>query len=300
MAATSPANSPERPATHDRSKPPPPKVVSIEEMKQFTREELELRALTDKIMTIADGINSNGILTRGELETGLGGRPDFDHFAGWLFANGAKKWRKYDVDKSGTINVDELREIVREYCEEAEQIRERAARALDVVMKAITIIANKTGKELGTSLWFSLFKQFDTDGTGRISKDELTELIRKTLQIPVKQLKDEEIGHLWIAIEVDGDGTLEVEEFANFMDGNWVGKPSFFGCAGTRETAAERLPAAHMPADPPTAPPPPTEAIRLQGGAGGSEGRLYPICSGEVGCVGERLPLGWRDAAGAS
>ena len=238
MAATSPANSPERPATHDRSKPPPPKVVSIEEMKQFTREELELRALTDKIMTIADGINSNGILTRGELETGLGGRPDFDHFAGWLFANGAKKWRKYDVDKSGTINVDELREIVREYCEEAEQIRERAARALDVVMKAITIIANKTGKELGTSLWFSLFKQFDTDGTGRISKDELTELIRKTLQIPVKQLKDEEIGHLWIAIEVDGDGTLEVEEFANFMDGNWVGKPEavelqFAGSSGT-------------------------------------------------------------------
>lgn len=175
--------------------------------------------------TAIDGINSNGILTRGELETGLGGRPDFDHFAGWLFANGAKKWRKYDVDKSGTINVDELREIVREYCEEAEEIREKAANALDVVMKAITVIAKKTGKEMGTSLWFHLFKQFDTDGTGRISKDELIELIRKTLKIPVKALTDVEIGHLWVAIEVDGDGTLEVEEFANFMDGNWVGKP---------------------------------------------------------------------------
>ena len=213
------------PATHDRRKPTPPKVVSVEEMKNFTREELELQALTDKVMGLADGINSNGILTRGELETGLGGRPDFDHFTGWLFANNAKKWRAYDKDKSGTINVDELREIVREYCTEAELIRTRAQRALDIVMKAITLLAKKSGKELGTSLWFSLFKQFDVDGTGRISKDELTDLIRKTLKIPQKKLTDEEIGHLWVAIEVDGDSTLEVEEFANFMDGNWVGKP---------------------------------------------------------------------------
>ena len=28
-------------------------MVSVEDMKEFTREELELRALTDKIMTIA-------------------------------------------------------------------------------------------------------------------------------------------------------------------------------------------------------------------------------------------------------
>ena len=50
-----------------------------------------------------------------------------------------------------------------------------------------------------------------------------------TSSIPIKvlseKLTDEEIGHLWVAIEVDGDSTLEVEEFANFMDGNWVGKP---------------------------------------------------------------------------
>ena len=66
-----------------------------------------------------------------------------------LFANGAKKWRKYDVDKSGTINVDELREIVREYCEEAEQIRERAARALDVVNTRFFEAREKTGRVLG-------------------------------------------------------------------------------------------------------------------------------------------------------
>ena len=46
-------SSPERPRTHDRSIPTPPKMVSVEDMKEFTREELELRALTDKIMTIA-------------------------------------------------------------------------------------------------------------------------------------------------------------------------------------------------------------------------------------------------------
>ena len=60
--------------------PAPPnmeqRAVSEQDMRTFSREELELRAMTDRAMELADGVQSNGILTRTEIEETLSGLGD--------------------------------------------------------------------------------------------------------------------------------------------------------------------------------------------------------------------------------
>ena len=71
--------------------------------------EIRARAIAEDVMAFADGGDSvgNGIASRSELEGGLEGTK-YDHFKGWMFARGGKRFMKYDDDGSGTISVLEM------------------------------------------------------------------------------------------------------------------------------------------------------------------------------------------------
>jgi hypothetical protein len=128
------------------------------------------------------------------------------------------------------------------------EIRARAAQALAVVLSAIRAVAAKMNKKVGTGLWFALFNEIDGDRTGRIDRDEFKVLVRKSLKLSSKKVSDEQVGYMFMAIEKDGDGTIEVGEFANFMDGKWLAE---YGCgtnvSGTNSNANADANAATVP-----------------------------------------------------
>lgn len=54
--------------------------------------------------------------------------------------------------------------------------------------------------------WYKLFKDFDSNGDGHMSYDELIDMIRKQIKMPKKKLPEERIRAIWNMIDLDGDG----------------------------------------------------------------------------------------------
>merc|ERR1712117_97860 len=57
------------------------------------------------------------------------------------------------------------------------------------------------------------FDEFDTDGSGTISPDELLGVLRAMGQNPT----EDELLNLVLEVDIDGNGTIEFEEFINMM-----------------------------------------------------------------------------------
>ncbi len=59
----------------------------------------------------------------------------------------------------------------------------------------------------------SAFRQFDTDGNGRISRAEL----KATMSQMCGGLSDEQVDHIIEEVDKDGDGEINYEEFVTMM-----------------------------------------------------------------------------------
>merc|ERR1711915_696543 len=57
------------------------------------------------------------------------------------------------------------------------------------------------------------FDEFDTDGSGTISPEELLGVLRAMGQNPT----EDELLNLVMEVDIDGNGTIEFEEFLNMM-----------------------------------------------------------------------------------
>mmetsp|Transcript_51521 Transcript_51521/g.144038 ORF Transcript_51521/g.144038 Transcript_51521/m.144038 type:complete len:295 (+) Transcript_51521:164-1048(+) len=213
MAATNrPATAPPQKAREPVSK------VTVDMMRTMGASEIRARAIAEDVMAFADGGDSvgNGIASRSELEGGLEGTK-YDHFKGWMFARGGKRFMKYDDDGSGTISVLEMQLLVTEYLAFSEEMVAKTEKALRVVCTRMNDqVAELTNQGVSkTAAWFSLFKTWDEDGSMTICYEEFHDIVRR--QLGVKKtgaggLRDHEVQDLWNAIDVSEDNSLTVEE----------------------------------------------------------------------------------------
>ena len=59
-----------------------------------------------------------------------------------------------------------------------------------------------------------LYKSFDTDGDGSVSKSELKEGLKKLGRL---NITDEQVNNLLKNVDEDGNGTLDFDEFKQLM-----------------------------------------------------------------------------------
>ena len=61
------------------------------------------------------------------------------------------------------------------------------------------------------------FRLFDKDGSGSITRDEIKEAFRSVIADTGEELPEDEIDYMIKEFDVDGDGTIDFEEFKNYM-----------------------------------------------------------------------------------
>merc|ERR1712046_62117 len=123
----------------------------------------------------------------------------------------------FDADGSGAISGSEFREVCLEVgmtptdAELQEMIKELDADGsgdinLDEFLKAMQ---NKLQDPEGEEIIAEAFKMFDTDGSGALSRSEM-----KTVLVNLgEQMEDDEISELINAVDIDGDGEVDLREF---------------------------------------------------------------------------------------
>ena len=65
--------------------------------------------------------------------------------------------------------------------------------------------------------WYRIFKQVDTDQSGRISITEFTDIVRKTIRIGTEQVSKAKLQALWKSLDEDRSGYIDAGEFGRFM-----------------------------------------------------------------------------------
>ena len=63
------------------------------------------------------------------------------------------------------------------------------------------------------------FKRWDKDKSGTLDLEELRVMVRKNLKIPPKELPDKDLLVLFNALDLSGDGHVELEDMSLFIDG---------------------------------------------------------------------------------
>ena len=69
--------------------------------------------------------------------------------------------------------------------------------------------------------YYRLFKKYDRDDSGGLGDDDLNFIIRRGFRIPARDLPQDAITHLRVAMDIDGTGTVSVSDFESFMAGRW-------------------------------------------------------------------------------
>ena len=81
-----------------------------------------------------------------------------------------------------------------------------------------------------------LFSKYDRDRAGTLDETEFTMLVRKDLKLAPNDVSEKDIKALVAALDDDGEGTLSIEELADFVE---RGKATFYAA---RESGADAAP----------------------------------------------------------
>jgi Ca2+-binding EF-hand superfamily protein len=140
-----------------------------------------------------------------------------------------------DANKDGKLQRDEFAKLWRHFTRAAEE-SSKAARE-----KGRSIFSRLFAKR-ATPLQASMSAQdafaiFDSDGDGKISIDELKELLNMGTG---SVLSDEEVEAIIAEVDVNGNGTLEFEEFEQMWKLFGAGAGSSGGTGGTGQRAPAR------------------------------------------------------------
>lgn len=68
----------------------------------------------------------------------------------------------------------------------------------------------------GTS-WYALFKRLAPESAGTLTYEDVTVLVRDSLQLPAAELGERQLQRLWAALDTEGSGLLTAGEFGGFM-----------------------------------------------------------------------------------
>eukprot|EP00930_Biecheleria_cincta_P012369 TRINITY_DN11607_c0_g1_i1.p1 TRINITY_DN11607_c0_g1~~TRINITY_DN11607_c0_g1_i1.p1 ORF type:complete len:532 (+),score=108.69 TRINITY_DN11607_c0_g1_i1:169-1764(+) len=85
-----------------------------------------------------------------------------------------------------------------------------------------------------------VFARFDKDHSGELDEDELRQAIRKTMKVPPALFSDAEIHSLYALLDTKKNGTLSIEELANFLESGDAGSELLEQeCASLRQSVKQ-------------------------------------------------------------
>lgn len=76
----------------------------------------------------------------------------------------------------------------------------------------------------GSDIWKILFNQIDVDGSGALDFSEIKRMVRADLRLPERVVSDYELHKLFIAIDDNGNGTVDFAEFMEYTSQGKVDK----------------------------------------------------------------------------
>ncbi|KAG9259838.1 calcium-binding protein 2 [Astyanax mexicanus] len=138
----------------------------------------------------------------------------------------AEAFKEFDYDQDGYLNYKDLAECMRtmgymptemELLEIIQQIKMRLGGLMDFddfceLMGPRMMM--ETAHMLGIKELKSSFKQFDTDGDGKITPDEMKEAVKTLLG---EKLKKGELEEILKEMDLNGDGTVDFDEFVMML-----------------------------------------------------------------------------------
>ncbi|XP_073692640.1 calcium-binding protein 4 [Garra rufa] len=138
----------------------------------------------------------------------------------------AEAFKEFDYDQDGYLNYKDLAECMRtmgymptemELLEIIQQIKMRLGGLMDFddfceLMGPRMMV--ETADMLGLKELKSSFSQFDADGDGKISLDEMKEALKTLLG---EKLKKGELEEILKELDLNGDGTVDFEEFVMML-----------------------------------------------------------------------------------
>ncbi|XDV19579.1 hypothetical protein PO909_025026 [Leuciscus waleckii] len=138
----------------------------------------------------------------------------------------SEAFKEFDYDQDGYLNYKDLAECMRtmgymptemELLEIIQQIKMRLGGLMDFddfceLMGPRMMV--ETADMLGLKEIKSSFLQFDTDGDGKISLDEMKEAVKNLLG---EKLKKGELEEILKELDLNGDGTVDFEEFVMML-----------------------------------------------------------------------------------
>ncbi|MCI4394849.1 hypothetical protein PGIGA_G00173560 [Pangasianodon gigas] len=138
----------------------------------------------------------------------------------------AEAFKEFDYDQDGYLNYKDLAECMRtmgymptemELLEIIQQIKMRLGGLMDFddfceLMGPRMMV--ETAHMLGLKELECSFKQFDTDGDGKITLDEMKEAVKTLLG---EKLKKGELEEILKEMDLNGDGTVDFDEFVMML-----------------------------------------------------------------------------------
>ncbi|KAF3836911.1 hypothetical protein F7725_004375 [Dissostichus mawsoni] len=135
-------------------------------------------------------------------------------------------FKEFDYDQDGYLNYKDVAECMRtmgymptemELLEIVQQIKMRMGGLMDFedfIELMGPRMMGETAHMLGLKELQSAFVQFDLDGDGRITQDEMKEAIKTMLG---EKLKKGELEEILKELDINADGTIDFEEFVMML-----------------------------------------------------------------------------------